>query len=220
MVNQEKEGEVIVNFHVTGKLIIKFENPKADTLKINADEIIFSELDEALADLIAPLPLTQKDADKKNEIEEQARASMSRRKALERAIKLLMENNENVVVRRGIKSEGADIIVEKGHVVRKINLYLSKVYANLKKASWSAIFEKDVNELDYFLFAVNDTEPYFLLFSREQIAKLLEGRNKDSNERLHCSFRREINGHVYEVRGDKPVDVTYALNNFVLPDLS
>ncbi|HHV79529.1 MAG TPA: hypothetical protein GXX40_07975 [Firmicutes bacterium] len=215
-----KEREVIVSINITGRLAIKIEKPEDETQKTGLDDIVFSELDDTVADLIGYLPATQKDGDKKNEVEEQVfLGSMSRSEALEKAIRLLIENNENVVARRGSRSEDADIIVEKGYMVQKINFYFSKVYANLKHASWSAIFEEDINKLDYFLFAINDAEPYFLLFSRKQMAKLLEGRKKDSNERLHCSFRRDINGHVYEVRGDKPVDVTYALNNFTLQDL-
>lgn len=192
---------------------------------VKTDEGIGVKMDEGIGiedTIIEPMDMDLNDDSSSSE-EEEAHDSHrpgTRGEALEKAMQSLMEHNENVTVRRGNRAEGAGIVIEIGAMVFYAKFYYSRTYPGFNWMSWSGVLEEDVDRFNYFLFAINDSRTglYYLFFSQEQMVELVKDREPDNNGKYHLSFMREIDGRVYEIRGDKPVDVTYALNNFTIED--
>lgn len=212
--------------------VIKVEN-RLDALsqKVKDLESVYGALPEEAVEMekgirIENTNISPMDIDDDSSSSEETDASdvyqpSTRGEALEKAMQLLIEHNKNVTVRRGNRAEGGGIVIETETMVFHAKFYYSRTYPDFNWISWSGVLEEDVDRFDYFMFAINDsrTGPFYLLFSQEQLVEILNDREPDNNGKYHLSFKREISGRVYEVRGSKPVDVTYALNNFTIEDL-
>lgn len=167
---------------------------------------------------------TEIDKLKSNENEEETdddniTRSQVRNKVIDE-IKLKLKLKEDQI-KVGNREEGGGIVIYNENNKRCYKFYYSKTYGgdsnSDKVISWSGILEKDINNsIDGYIFAIiKEQQMYILIFSNQELVKLINDTNKqvDSKKKYHFSFEIE-NGTVLETRGYKHIDVSYSLNNF------
>ncbi|SHJ92681.1 hypothetical protein [Paramaledivibacter caminithermalis] len=155
----------------------------------------------------------------KEKIEEK---SISRSEIRKRVIDEIKSNLKcpELSIRVGNREEGSGIVLSRNNKNIYYKFYYSRTYGDItdeRVISWSGVLQKDLKPYfsGYIFAIVREEKIYTLIFSYNEIIRLIDEANRevDSKGKYHFSFQIN-NKSIFEIRGTKAIDVSYSLDNY------